>query len=321
MSFKALTTKIKLAYPPISAYEFEILKEEDVVQELFKNAMVYVLVQRPVLSFEKIEPMLFENCNGISFEIHRQGSDSILKCNLPFKQKGLDVDDDDKIFIEVGSHTLDKMEFSNIINEVHGIKFFDHNEDFIHWISPDKFIYEVLNNQLEGKLEGNLEEFISFKVHYVGKSTDQNIWDRLTGHHSLQKILTMQKPLTKGHLPAHEIALLLLKIEDLQSFSIIEDVADFFSDSLPSNKTVSLDVEKMFVKLMNPEYNHPTKRFPGYPKSTDGLHQYNFDKFSYQLLDTVILEYDDNKICGNLDDNKADLILISDNQTVEIIKL
>ncbi|WP_289058699.1 hypothetical protein [uncultured Flavobacterium sp.] len=321
MSFKALTTKIKLAYPPISAYEFEILKDEDVVQELFKNAMVYVLVQRPVLSFEKIEPMAFENCSGISFEIHRQGSDSILKCNLPFKQTALDIDEDDKIFMEVGSHTLDKMEFSNIINEVHGIKFYDHKEDFIHWISPDKFIYEILNNQLVGKLEGNLEEFISFKVHYVGKSTDQDIWDRLTGHHSLQKILTMQKPIIKGHLPAHEIALLLLKIEDLQSFSIIEDVADFFSDSLPSNKTVSLDVEKMFVKLMNPEYNHPTKRFPGYPKSTDGLYQYNFNKFTYQLLDAVTLEYDDNTINGDLDANKADLILISENQTVEIIKL
>lgn len=321
MSFKALTTKIKLAYPPISAYEFEILKEEEVVQGYFKNAMIYVLAQRPILSFQKVEAKQFEHCNGISFEIHKQGSDCILKCNLPFKQPALDVDDHDKIILEVGSHSVDTLPISDVYNEIHGIKFFDHNEDFILWISPDKFIHEILNNVLEGEMEGDIEEFITFKVHYVGKSTDQNIWDRLTGHDTLQKILTMQKPITKGDLPAHEITLLLLKVQDLLSVTIMGDADLFDNNTLPSEKTVSLDLEKMLVKIFNPEYNHPTKRFPNYPKSTDGLHKYKFDNFTYQLLDFVILEYNKTEICGNIDENLADLILIKENESVEILKM
>lgn len=320
MSFKALTTKIKLAYPPISAYEFEILKEEEVVQGYFKNAMIYVLAQRPVLSFQKVEAKQFEQCNGISFEIHKQGSDSILKCNLPFKQIALDVDDHDNIFVEFGSHSVETIEFSDVYNEIHGIKFLDHNEDFIHWLSPDKFIHEILNNVLEGEIKGDIEEFITFKVHYVGKSTDQNIWDRLTGHDTLQKILTIQKPITKGNLPAHEITLLLLKVQDLLSVTISNDSDLFENNNLPSQKTVSLDMEKMLVKIFKPEYNHPTKRFPNYPKSKDGLHQFKFDNFSYQLIDPVVLKYNKTEINGNLDENLADLILIKENESVEIIK-
>jgi len=320
MSFKALTSKIKLAYPPISAYEFEHLKTEKVVQDYIQNAMIYVLAQRPVLSFEKIELAEFEDCMGISFEIHKQGSESVLKCNLPFLQAEIESDPEKSVFIEVGSHSLKTIEVANVYNKIHGIKLLNHEQEFILWLSPDKFIYEILNGHLEGRLDGDIDEFISFIVHYVGKATDQNIWDRLTGHYTLQQILTLQKPMIDGSLPAHEVTLLLLKIDDLLSVSILSDDFLYEEDGLPSEKTVSLDLEKMLVKLLNPEFNHPTKRFPNYPKSKDGLHKFEYNNFSYQILDAVKLKYERSEIYGNIDENLADLILIKENESVEIIK-
>jgi hypothetical protein len=320
MKFKAFTSKIKLAYPAISAYEFEHLKTEKVVQDYIQNAMIYVLAQRPVLSFEKIEMVQFEDCMGISFEIHKQGSESILKCNLPFLQPEIESDPEKSIFIEVGSNTLKSIEIADVYNAIHGIKILNHEEEFILWLSPDKFIYEIMNGYLKGKLDGDIDEFISFMVHYVGKATDQNIWDRLTGHYTLRQILTLQKPMVDGSLPAHEITLLLLKIDDLLSVSILGDDFSYEDRDLPSEKTVSLDLEKMLIKLLNPEFNHPSKRFPNYPKSKDGLHQFEYNNYSYQILDAVKLKYETSEICGNLNENLADLILIKDNESVEIIK-
>lgn len=322
MSFQALTTKIKLAYPAISAYEFELLKEEKVVQEYIENSMIYILAQRPVLSFENIEYVEFDEGNGLTFEIHKQGSNTILKCEFPFIQFVDESEPENNgMLVEFGTHSRRTIEKSDIYNDIHGMKFFDIKENFLFWLSPDKFIYEVLNKHLIGKINGKLDEFISFKVHYVGKATDQKIWERLTGHDTLQKILTVQNPMVDGNLPAHEITLLLLKVADLQSVKIVDSADDFLNGYLPSEKTVSLDIEKMLVKIFNPNFNHHTKRFPNYPKSKDGLHQYNYNNYSYQLVDDIILEYNETQICGNLDENKADLILISENQSVEVLKL
>jgi len=323
MNFSGLQSKLRLAYPPVSNYEFVHLKKEQIVQEHIKDSMIYIICQRPMLAFKKLT--FNENQDTMYFEIHKRGISEILECEIPLYQKAIEMDENKKVIIEFGTHdpvTNTSSKFENI----HGLTFFNEQQEFLFWISPDKFIYEVLNNKLKAKIEGDIKPFISFKVHYVGKATDQKIWNRLTGHNTLQDILSIEKPIMHGTLPTHEISLLLLKVEEVISITFLEDDIDSFvknalEPSLPSKKTIALDAEKMLINLLNPEHNHPSKRFGNYPVSKDGLYPENYNNYGYQIQDSLILQYKDSEIHGDLDVNKADLILIKNNKSCEIIKL
>src|ERR1035437_9553125 len=63
------------------------------------------------------------------------------------------------------------------------------------------------------RLPGQLLNFLDYHVHYIGKAFSQPVWDRLTGHHKMQKVLTMEDALsTKPSKPSLEISLLMLDI-------------------------------------------------------------------------------------------------------------
>lgn len=210
---------------------------------------------------------------------------------------------------------------------VNGFQFYDHNMNFLLWLSPDKFLHHYWSNILSATIEGNIKEFTKYIVHYVGKATGQEVWKRLTGHYTLQDILSLERPLVEGTLPTHEITLLLFKIADKLTINILGDDSDSdtfvdnaFGKNYPSDITVSLDAEKALVKLLDPEYNHPSKRFPNYPKSEDGLFQFNYDRFAFQIAEDISLVYNDGEICGSIIENNADIIAIADNTSIEIIK-
>ncbi len=52
MQSKIIHATLKLAYAPISSYEFYFLKQESVVQKLLANSTLYVIAQREELTFE-----------------------------------------------------------------------------------------------------------------------------------------------------------------------------------------------------------------------------------------------------------------------------
>jgi len=284
--------------------------------------MLYVLAQRSVLTFENIRES--DQAGSISFEVHKQGIEGKLVCELSYHQELIGKDIAKPVTIEFGSYDPDWPITKMPIFGVNGLKFFDHKNEFLLWLSPDKFLQLYWRGIIKAKVVGNLMDFTKFKVHYVGKSTDQPVYERLTGHYTLQDILSLERPLTKGTLPTHEIMLLLFRITDPNAISILDDDINSFVENmegknLPDKKTISLDAEKALVKLLNPEYNHPTKRFPSYPKSTDGLYQFNFNRFVYQIKDNITLQYSDVEIVGNIVENLSDMICVEENKTIEII--
>ena len=324
MNYTGLISKLELAYAPLSNHDFTIVKSEQIIQEILKDSMLYVLAQRPILTFENITES--DGGGAITFEICMQGNDNKLICELPYYQEYIGQDDEQQVLIEFGAYDPDWTTTEMPLFGVNGMKFFDHNHEFLLWLSPDKFLHLYWCNILTATIKGDIREFTKFLVHYVGKSTDQPVYDRLTGHYTLQEILSLERPLIKGSLPTHEITLLLFKIADVLEISIFGDDVETFIDNIegknmPDVKTISLDAEKALIKLLNPEYNHPTKRFPNYPKSTDGLYQYNFNRFVYQIKDDITLEYSDVNIFGNTEENLADIIAIEENETIEILKI
>lgn len=324
MNYSGFMSKLELAYAPLSNHDFTLIKSEEIIQEILTDSMLYVLAQRSMLTFENI----VESPQGgsICFEIHKQGSDEILNCELPFYQEHLGQDESKPVTIEFGSYDPNWSQTGIPIKGVNGCKFYDHEGKFLIWLSPDKFLHLHWNKEIESTVTGNIKHFTKFMVHYVGKSTDQPIHERLTGHYTLQDILSIERPLISGSLPTHEIMLLLFRVTDAYKISILEDDINSFVENMqgknvPDKKTVSLDAEKALVKLLNPEYNHPSKRFSNYPKSTDGLFKFGFNRYIYGIKENITLQYSDVEIVGDVNDQIADIIWIEENKTIEIIKI
>ena len=316
-----LTIDLKLAYAPICNFDFVSLKEEAIIQEILQGSMLYAIAQRSLLTFENVT--FNEDEGSLEFEIRIQGKYHVLNCVLPLHQELIEPDDTKPINLLFGSYSRNwEQEPSLPVNGVNGIKLYKQNGDFVLWISPDKFIHHHQNGILECTINGDIRPFNTFIVHYVGKATDQEIWKRLTGHGTLQEILSLEYPFNYGTLPTHEIILLLFRVHDLLSVKTMGDDIDEFVDSLfgntlPSEKEVSLDAEKLLIKLLDPNYND--KKFPNYPKSSDGLYKFNFNRFVYHIAEDITLKYQDRELYFSIDQAQSDLIGIKDNKEVEVV--
>lgn len=326
MDRKSLINQLQLAYSPMCNYDFNILKHDPIIQELLRSSSLYVLAQRPELSFENIVPN--EEEKHIDFEIHQKNNPQVLKCRLPFFQESIATDPEKEVLLYLGSndpsHKFDILPITN----VHGIKFYESSidtENFLVWFSPEKFILNWLKGYFQADVEGDYRELLKYQVLYVGKATDQDIWERLTGHETLQEILSVEYPLVYGSLPTHEIALLLFEFHDnlsIRTFgdeSSIDDMVDsLMGNDRPDQKTIFLDAEKALVKAMLPKHNKIL--FKGYPKSKDGLEKHNYDAFSYTFMDPITLIYDEGEIEGGLHYLGGDTIIVTDNKTMELLK-
>lgn len=323
MNHSGLATKLKLAYAPLSNYDFTIVKSEKIVQQILDNSKLYIITQRPLLTFENVNKTGDENT--LLFDIIQQGTNFKVKCSLPLYQELLGKDESQVINVRFGSYDKNWNQSIMPLTNVNGFQFYDHDMNFLLWLSPDKFLHHYYNKIIRATVIGDYRLLTKYTVHYVGKATEQDIWKRLTGHSTLQDILSLENPFNYGTLPTHEIILLLFCVADkfsIQTFDGTSD-ADEFVDAIlgknyPTDKEVSLDAEKVLIKVLAPAYND--KKFPNYPKSTDGLYKFNFNRFAYQISEDITLAYSSGDITCSVNDNLSDLVAIENNRTLTIIK-
>ena len=331
MKQSVLATYLSLAYPPIANYDFTFIREEKVVQDYLKNSQLYMISQRPKLIFDNV---FIDTDQNIHFEIPQETLDYKILGVLPIRQTAFLTNLDEDVYLELGSYDknykFDKAPFNNL----DGFKFYDKDQKFISWLTPERLIYEYSHDVVEATGLDGWKELFKYKILYVGKSTDQDIWERLTKHETLQDILSKKYPLKYGTLPSQEITLLLFRIKAFENFEVLGNFEDLLNidkilkpeaiESLfqlkppPTEKNIFLDAEKVFVKLLNPEYN--SVKFRSYPKSKDGLYKEKYDLFSYKLRDNIVLICNETEIFGSFDDNESDTIQIIDNKEVRIIK-
>jgi hypothetical protein len=65
-------------YPIVTAYEFEHLKTEEIMQEIFRPCTLYLIVQRPLMYIQN----LFISTRSIDFEICDDSENENLKCKM-----------------------------------------------------------------------------------------------------------------------------------------------------------------------------------------------------------------------------------------------
>lgn len=54
MAEQRLFNLIQLAYTPLSNYDFVMVKDDPIIQEFINSGKLYIIAQRPVLTFLKI---------------------------------------------------------------------------------------------------------------------------------------------------------------------------------------------------------------------------------------------------------------------------
>ena len=328
MSKKSLFSYLELAYSPICNYVFSLIKNDEHFKNLTSESTLYIIAQRKELTFEALT-FEFSKPNQIIcyFEIRQKGNPEVLKCELPVYQPNLAADSSREIrfHFEYGLPKPNPLPQTFPQNNIINLHFSYHDGTFIGWVSPENFIQNYLNDNIEAKITGPIENFITYKVHYVGKATEQRVWKRLTGHSTLQEILSLEYPLHFGTLPTHEIAILFFKIREAigvhtisSSDNITNDMIDtVLGNNQPTEKRISLDAEKAFIRAMQPKYNK--EFYKNYPKSKDGLYDYELDRYSYQIYSHIILQYDNGRVKGMPDLFRADSIVINKNEFLTVI--
>jgi hypothetical protein len=326
MTRKSLFNQLKLAYAPLTAYEFSVLKEDAEIEKALLNASLYIIAQRPVITFENIIPE--SSAYQLKFEIHQKGNANILKCHLPFDQEQFELTGYNSV--DVAFNYLDKSikqehpPFKNI----HGFSLVRTKKDrkeFIIWFSPEKLLQNWWTGDVDCKIEGDHRSLTQYKVLYVGKATKQSILKRLTGHSTFQDILSLESPVTEKQIPANEIVILPFEFQEnlqLQSFGYGSDIENmiksFNGDDYPDQQKIFLDAEKALIKAMQPQYNK--EQFKNYPVSKDGLYNDNYNAITYTFTDPITLKYSSGEIRGGLTVIGGDSILILENDTIKLSK-
>ncbi|AZS21812.1 MULTISPECIES: hypothetical protein [unclassified Caulobacter] len=288
---KVANIQVAVNYPIVSAYEFEFLKEEEVVRERLDKCTLYLLVQRPLTYFDNV--VLDDGV--ISFEI-ADGETTPLACRVDLVNAGL-CGPGEAICVE--THYFTKAPGKEQpFRDVGAIKLFRKDKSLIVWWSPQKLLYEMLVRGLEVDTTGSGDplSFLDFTVLYVGKAFDQKVWDRLTGHEKMQKILTVQSPV--GAAPAarapFEVSLILLSVVGLTDVAELPyggmsdvsgiqtllhdvDLSDseafvrFMSEPLVAlgDEAMTREVEAQLIHRFKPEYN--SVMFKNYPEIAGGM--------------------------------------------------
>lgn len=326
MTRKSLLNQIELAYAPLTAYEFAVIKDDRSIERALEKASLYIIGQRPVITFENVIPDT--TVYQLNFEIHQKGNSNVLKCKLPFDQEIFGLMEDNVVDVAFNYLNKTNKEIGLPFNNIHGFSLVAHRNggrEFLIWFSPEKLLQNWWRKLIECEIDGDWESFLHYKVHYVGKATKQSILKRLKGHSTIQDILSLESPVTEKQLPANEIVILPFKFQDnlqIQSFGPRADTKDMIASLLgknyPIQEKVFLDAEKALIKAMQPSYNK--EMFDNYPVSKDGLYNDNYDAISYTFIDPIVLTYDEGTIRGGLTFIGGDAILILDNSDFKLVR-
>ena len=215
-------------FPIVSAYEFEHIKKEEEVQEYIKDCTIYFIVQRPLIVIEN-----FTASEGIiSFRMNDSTESNPLECSFSPSDAGIGYPGED-LFIEAQFYENPIEPVTQPCNGVAGFKVYSENKEFLCWFNPQRILYHHLVGGPRFEISGPIDKYIDYNVHYVGKSFSQEIWDRLTGHHKLQSVLTVEdqySDVTKK--PSYEVSLLLLDIDGFTEANIFPNFENSISDDV-----------------------------------------------------------------------------------------
>jgi len=271
-------------YPIVSAYEYEFLKVEAEIQSRMSNCSIYFILQRPLIYFNEVT--LGDACVFLDIvdTVHEP-----LHCKIDLPECGLSRQGE-HVWIELQFYKKEP-DLQPPYNDVAAFKIARDDGAFVVWESPQKLLYEAIANGMPVRFDGNVNDYLTYHVHYIGQAFSQKVWSRLTGHHKMQKILTLQDTLASKNARApFEITLLMLDIIGFDEVNlafnydfavpagvtpIVYDIgtedgfAEFNRPRLePRAQELTSEAEAMLINMFKPSYNDVL--FDRYPNISNG---------------------------------------------------
>jgi len=319
--------RIRTAAPIVSVKEFSayFCKEKEFLR-LTDDSFLYLIVQRPILSFENLKCIN----HVITAEIRQKNSDITLQFKLPMKQsfihesfkKGLNisVESDSELFDTEGN-----------MQNIHSFKVYNGeiaHENFLKLFTPEWLIRDYYNSNIEMQVEGDITKFLEYKLHYIGTATEQHITSRLSSHSKLQKILSEEASISKEEMNSQELAIIFCEMQGVSESHLLypgsskeeqERLVDAIMKSKKgyddhNDKEILKDAEKAFVSAIKPNYN--TMLYKSYPKKEDLIYSEGLVGISYEFTDPFTLKFSN----GDLASFNGDCIVIYENEKPHIIK-
>lgn len=306
MQRSILHNDIELGFSPISAYQLRLLTRDKNFYKNVTDSHLYIIAQRKELTFHRFS---FLKNHILKFEIHQEDNNKIILCELPLDQESLKLNFRKEIQFRLHDrrNTLEKkvqypfdgtQAFSILERDL-----LTQKSELAVWLSPDKLFYHHWKGNLIAQFSDDYHDMLNYKIHYVGKSTEQNICKRLSNHSTFQEILINETSFSFGNIPSNEIMVLLMRICDNNSIvswgieDTPEEMADFLLNyKLPTDKSVSLDAEKALIKHLQPQYNKIL--YHSFPQNNDLVNTDYHSVILYAFCDPISLIYDQGIIKG-----------------------
>ncbi|KWS40882.1 hypothetical protein [Pseudomonas syringae] len=303
---------LKMTYPTVSTYEFNTLKNEEIIRERWSASTIYLIVQRPLTYFDNV----VLDDTYLRFEI-ADGDKPSVPCRINLVAAGL-CEAGEQIDITVGFYSRTP-NFEQPFRNVGGFQLYRENGEFIVWWSPQKLLYEMLIKGLEVEIAEGFDPhlFLDFKVHYIGKSFSQKVWDRLKKHEKMQSIL-IQEP-EVGRAPEAliklETSLIILQITGVDDIPLLGGsaehpmagsdpivltvdgneaaVAEFMTQPHVQlgDEALTREVEAYLINLFKPSYNEIL--YENYPNIAGGMRSKGYSWTEIEFESVLAFLYTD----------------------------
>jgi hypothetical protein len=318
MTKGVLINDLELGYAPLSAYYFaKFIKEKEFHENVY-DSHIYMIIQRKEITFSNF--FLWQDTLELSFDIEQEGNPVIVRCMLPLIQDNIATDLSKSI--ELRLHNRKSTPEKKIGAPFKGTQAFTIQSknkvsgevSRLAQFTPDKLLQNYWKGHIRAKFSEDYSKMLEYKVHYVGKSTEQNICERLSSHSTFQEILTNQEPLSFQNIPSNEIMIMLYRIKDNNTIvkwgddATPTEMSNYLLDYiLPSKKTISFDAEKVLIKHLQPGYNRIL--YNSFPGKGDLVNMDYHNVILYGLSDPIKLIYNNGELKGG-DLNERDYISV-----------
>ncbi|MHB1382549.1 MAG: hypothetical protein ACYCXJ_10055 [Thermoleophilia bacterium] len=304
---KIIYPEFVMSYPAMTVYEFEHFKEEKEVLDYWKSSSIYIICQRPVLYFDEV--YCNESKGTISLRIKQRGDEKEVFAEFNMSEFDEDSGENDGFYVNINffnSVPQTEQPFKNVA----GIQILDSNKEFLVWLTPERLLFMYWTGKFEVSLEGDVHDFIRYNVHYIGQAKNQNIWDRLTGHEKLSKVLALEHPFIEGEFSPYELSLIFLKFNGFTEQTVLaphgsdkieningKEMSDkdlgkaFYPSQLDYVRNYAInDCEAFLINLFEPKYNDIL--YKNYPNIKNGLKSigYEWVFVNFMLFATLITE-------------------------------
>jgi hypothetical protein len=318
--------RIRSSAPIMNVKDFsKYFYKDSEIERLTKDSFFYMIVQRPIQSFENIK----RRGNNLIVDVVQKHNDSKLKITLPLYQSGMLTEDIKQFGMVLQSDFEELFDENKYPKDVHAIKLYKGKiepKNFVKLLTPEWIIRDHYRNFADMEIEGNITDFLNYIVHYIGISTEQKIVDRLKSHSNLQAILSEESSISESVMNSIELGIIFFELEGTSQYNLISpgDLAieknreklraALIGKTLHGDKKIFKDAEKAFVSAFKPIYNRI--QFKTYPRKKDLLKDKGYSFITYEFIDPFNLVFE----TSNLNSANGDLIIVTEEKKVQIIK-